>query len=69
MFRLVMCGRADLFPPCTLQRRSTVSETALSSKRRTVVTDTALTNFQRIMVDSKESMEKEIAKMPLRKSE
>lgn len=56
-------------PSILNRRRSTVSETALSSKRRTVVTDTALTNFQRIMVDSKESMEKEIAKMPLRKSD
>ncbi|XP_045137606.1 adenylate cyclase type 2-like isoform X1 [Portunus trituberculatus] len=56
-------------PSILNRRRSTVSETPLSSKRRTVVTDTALTNFQKIMVNSRETMEKEIETMPLRKTD
>ncbi|ROT79208.1 putative adenylate cyclase type 2 isoform X2 [Penaeus vannamei] len=49
------------------RRRSTHSENHLASKRRTVVTDNALISFQRIMVNSKEFMEKAIESMPLRK--
>ncbi|XP_063590927.1 adenylate cyclase type 2-like isoform X1 [Penaeus indicus] len=49
------------------RRRSTHSENHLASKRRTVVTDNALVSFQRIMVNSKEFMEKAIESMPLRK--
>ncbi|XP_071547406.1 adenylate cyclase type 2-like isoform X2 [Panulirus ornatus] len=49
------------------RRRSTHSENAVTSKRRTVVTDNALANFQRIMVNSKEFMEKAIEIMPLSK--
>ncbi|KAK3872759.1 hypothetical protein Pcinc_022182 [Petrolisthes cinctipes] len=55
-------------PSILNRRRSTHTEGAMANKRRAVVTDTStLANFQRIMVDSKESMEKAIESMPLRK--
>ncbi|KAK4311120.1 hypothetical protein Pmani_017353 [Petrolisthes manimaculis] len=55
-------------PSILNRRRSTHTEGAIANKRRAVVTDTStLANFQRIMVDSKESMEKAIESMPLRK--
>ncbi|XP_068202815.1 LOW QUALITY PROTEIN: adenylate cyclase type 2-like [Palaemon carinicauda] len=50
------------------RRRSTHTESAITnSKRRTVVTDSALASFQKIMISSKEFMEKEIKNMPISK--
>lgn len=50
------------------RRRSTHTESAYANtKRRTVVTDSALASFQKIMISSKEFMEKEIRNMPISK--